>query len=566
MIFVRLAVAAVLAVCAVIATQTATQAGSERLPQAAATDTRIRLNTVGFLPDHEKRASIAARCTRFVVRRAGESGDAREAYAGTVTGPVHDADSGEDLYIADFSGLHTPGTYYLEVPGVGRSPEFRIAADVYNQPFWLVTRGMTLWRCGIAVSETYHGDTFAHAACHTNDAYLDFVGGGHVRRDGAGGWHDAGDYNKYVVNAGISVASMLQAWEQFPDRLKGVALHLPESGNGIPDYLDEVKWELDWLLKMQAPDGSVYHKLSTQHFGGFILPELETADRYFTPWGSPATADFVAMMAMAARIYRPFDAPYARRCLDAATKSYDFLQAHPEFHAPDQSQFTTGGYGTQDADDRLWAAAEMWETTGDSRYLKDFETRARALDPKIEAVWDWGNVSNQGMFTYLLSKRPGRDPQLVSEIRTALIRTADQIVRTRNAHGYGRPLGDRYYWGCNGAVARQCALLQTANRFSPNREYIETALDAIGHLFGRNVYGRSFVTGLGANPPMHPHDRRSGGDNVVAPWPGYLVGGAWPGPADWKDEQASFQTNEIAINWNTALIYALAGFIAPEAP
>jgi len=536
-------------------------------------DSRIRLNTIGFLPGRLKRASIAAACTRFSVRRA-DSG--KDVYAGTVSGPVHNADSNEDLYTADFSALKATGTYYLEIPGVGRSADFRIAPDVYNDAFYLVTRGMYLWRCGVAVSATYRGDTFAHAACHTSDGYMDFVGGGHTKRDGTGGWHDAGDYNKYVVNAGISVGSMLQAWEQFPDRLKAFRLDLPESGNGIPDYLNEVKFELDWLLKMQAPDGSVYHKLTTQNFGGFVLPEEETTDRFFTPWGSPATADFVAMLAMAARIYRPYDAPYADRCLQAAVKSYGFLQAHPENHAPDQAQFHTGGYGANDMDGRLWAAAELWQSTGESAYLKDFETRARAWqvrpargaaappEAKIEPVWDWGDVANQGMFTYLLSKRPGRDAALVQQIHDSLLAAADAIVKTRDAHGYARPLGETYYWGCNGAVARQTALLQTAHQIAPNPAYIDTALDAIGHLFGRNYFGRSFVTGLGANPPLHPHDRRSGGDKVAAPWPGYLVGGGWPGAQDWKDSQDSYQTNEIAINWNTALIYALAGFVEPK--
>jgi endoglucanase len=169
------------------------------------------------------------------------------------------------------------------------------------------------------------------------------------------------------------------------------------------------------------------------------------------------------------------------------------------------------------------------------------------------------------MLTYLFSKRAGKDAALVREVRDSLIAAADSLVRERNAHGYARPLGPRYYWGANGTVARQTVLLQGANRIAPKRAYVETALDALGHLFGRNVYGRSFVTGLGANPPLRPHDRRSGGDAVEAPWPGYLVGGGHPKATDWKDEEASYQTNETAINWNGALIYALAGFVTPKA-
>jgi endoglucanase len=168
------------------------------------------------------------------------------------------------------------------------------------------------------------------------------------------------------------------------------------------------------------------------------------------------------------------------------------------------------------------------------------------------------------MITYLFSKRAGRDPQLVDEIAKSLITTADAIVRARNNHGYGRPLGKVYYWGCNGGVANTAVVLQSAHQLSPKREYVETSLDAMGHLFGRNYYGRSFVTGLGASPPVNPHDRRSMDQPGARVWPGYLVGGGWPKATDWKDEAPLYNVNEIAINWNAALLYALAGALPRE--
>jgi endoglucanase len=417
---------------------------------------------------------------------------------------------------------------------------------------------MTLWRCGTAVRGTHNGMAYAHGACHLEDAWLDMVGGGHTRRDATGGWHDAGDYNKYVVNAGVTVGTMLLAWEQFGDRLRRLALDLPDKKTGLPDYLSEIKWELDWLLKMQAADGSVYHKVSTRQFGPAIQPEQEKTERFITPWSSAATADFVAMMAAAARIYQPYDKLYARRCLEAARRSYAFLQAHTENHPADLTGFSTGAYQTKDDDDRLWAAAEMWETTDEAACLADVE--ARAAGKKFDANWGWGNVNNLGLLAYLFSKRSGRRAALVAELKAALLDVADAIVRTRDAHGYGRTL-TLYYWGCNGGVANTTVLLQSANRLTPKPAYTEAALDALGHLFGRNYYGRSFVTGLGAQPPLHPHDRRSMGERDAPTWPGYLVGGGWPKATDWKDEAPRYQVNEIAINWNAALIYGLAGFV-----
>lgn len=520
---------------------------------------KVRLNSIGYLPDRPKNASIAGECSQFVVMRIKDNAKVLE---GKTTGPVFNKDTNEQLYTADFSALKAPGEYQLEIPGVGKSATFKISADVYNQPFYTVMRAMYLWRCGTAVSGTHNGKIFSHEACHMEDAWLDSVTGEHVRKDGTKGWHDAGDYNKYTVNAGITVGMMFRAWEDFGPQIKQIRLDIPESGGKLPDYLAELKWEMDWLLTMQAPDGSAYHKLTTKQFGGFIMPELEKEPRFFTPWGSTATADLTAMTAMAARHFRPYDPEYADRCLAAAKKSYEFLKAHPEYHKANQKGFDTGPYEAPDSDDRLWAAAELWESSGDAAVLADLETRIKSEKTLFDRKWDWEEVKNLGLFTYLFSKQSGRDEALVARLKADLLANADSIVKERNAHGYARPMGSKYFWGCNGGTARQTLNLCAAYRVSPKQEYLDTALDAISYLFGRNCYGRSFVTGLGNRPPMHPHDRRCGKeeDNNV-PWPGYLVGGAHPKATDWQDIQGDFRTNEIAINWNGSLIYALAAFL-----
>ena len=212
---------------------------------------------------------------------------------------------------------------------------------------------------------------------------------------------------------------------------------------------------------MQAQDGSVYHKLSTLHFGKFIPPEKETADRYFTPWGSEATADFVGMTAQAARIFQPYDSAYADRCLQAAQLSYKFLQAHPQYHQANQTGFTTVAYEVNEPNhrqggvpqNRLWAAAEIWETTGSSEALADLENRIKAVHGQVDADFDWDENKDFGLLTYLFSQRPGRDPALVKLVGDNLISVADGIVQTDRGDGYNRPLGSRYYWGGNGGCA-----------------------------------------------------------------------------------------------------------------
>jgi endoglucanase len=548
---------------------------SINLVGAAEESLQIRLNTIGYPLNCEKKASIAAACTNFAVVRAA---DGSSVFTGKVTGPILDPDTQEQLCTADFSALEQPGEYQLDVPGVGRSAPFRIAADVYRDPFSTVMLGMYLWRCGTAVSATYHGQTFAHDPCHTNDAWLDFVGGGHTHKDGTKGWHDAGDYNKYTVNAGITVGTMLCAWEDFEPQIRKVRLQIPESGGALPDFLAEVKWELDWVLTMQADDGSVYHKVSTKRFGPFIMPEKETEDRYFTPWGSEATALFAGMTAQAARIYRPYDRAFADRCLKAAQKSYQFLKAHPEFHRSDRVDVRTGSYEIRETgeisgrlngipNNRLWAEAELWETTGSPDVLRDLETRIRTINSKVNFEFDWDEVKDLGLMRYSLSQRPGRDPGVVTLVRSNLLAVADETVRTGRQHAYASPIGSLYNWGYNGFVARQTMILMVADRLTrtENRpEYRAACQDALNFIFGRNYYCRSFVTGVGFRPPMHPHDRRSGADNIVDPWPGYLVSGPNSKATSWKDDQGDARSNEIAINWNAALVYALAASL-PDA-
>lgn len=368
-----------------------------------------------------------------------------------------------------------------------------------------------------------------------------------------------------MINAGVSLGVLGKTWEYLGDHFNGITFGLPATAAGYPEFLEEMKWETDWLLKMQAADGSVYDKISTNAYGPFEMPELELTPRYYVPYGTAETADFTAMMAQASRLFAPYDPAYSLQCLAAARVSYAYLTANPTNVTANQSGFPDT-YGTTDSDDRLWAAAEMWETTGESGFLNDFETRAGS--GQISYSMDWADVTNLGMFTYYMSARTGKNPALVNNIKNSILSTANGLVSTDASHGYGRCLGTQYWWGVNGAVAREALTLFVANRISPDQDYINTAQDILNYLFGRNSYCRSFVTQLGYNPPQHPHHRPSGAQGKA--WPGYMVGGPWawitptpgqtplPASEQWLDVQADDQVNEVAINWNSALVFALA--------
>lgn len=518
----------------------------------------VQLNSLGFMTNQLKKASIVGDTKFFVIKQVS---DHATVFKGEVSTPVFQKDINQKVAIADFSSLTKDGKYYLETADGVKSAEFEVSPKVYNQAFYTTMRGFYLWRCGTAVDGTHNGHKFAHEACHLNDGYEDYQAKPGERRNGAGGWHDAGDYGKYVVNAGVTVGMMFMAWDQFQPNLKKFSLNLPETAKGYPDFLKEMKWETDWLLTMQYTDGSgkVAHKLTRKNFESFCKPEEDLEKRYFTDWSSAAVADFVAMMAQAARYFEPYDKAYSHKCLEAAQLSYKFLKENPQDKGFVQGEFKTGGYQTSDPDDRLWAAAEMWETTGNAEFLKDFEQQATAQNFKVDEDWDWGDVSNMGMFQYVLSKRSGKNPEILKSIQKNIVEGANSIVKNAATDVYARPL-IRYYWGCNGTIARQVLNLQVANRISPDKKYVETSHDAIAHIFGRNYYNRSYITGLGINPAMKPHDRRSGSDNELEPWPGYIVGGGHSA-TDWNDKEEDYRTNEIAINWQGALVYALASFV-----
>jgi endoglucanase len=531
--------------------------------QSAAYDTRIRLNTIGFLPMGPKQATVAAPCKEFNVVRVSDKAIVFTSLAGA-SFKTATTDTNETVQVIDFTAFAIPGRYRVEMAGVGASAPFDIASGVWNEPFETATRAMYLWRCGSEVETIRNGVTYRHAACHQEDGWLDYAGGGHTKRSSPGGWHDAGDYNKYVVNAGVSIGLMLKAWEQFPDRVATDSLGIPESGNHVPDLLDEVRWEIEWLFTMQGEDGRVYHKVSALDFRFWGPPDKDDSPRYFAPWSTGATADFVAMMAETSRAWRTYDEKFANRCLAAAKKSWEFLQTHPDQIDADQSAFKTGAYNAKDTSHRLWAAAELWESTGETSFLREFETRAKGFSYTFTLFGpNWVDVEDLAFATYLSASRPKeRNADIVTRLTESLFARAKEIVATSQNNGYRRPLGVEplaWSWGCNGSVAGQTLLLHLADRLRPDPAYRATAQCALDHLFGRNFNGRSYVTGLGAFPPEHPHDRRG-----EPAWPGYLVGGSWPDGRRWEDKLANYKVNEIAINWNAALIYATAAFVEPQ--
>src|SRR5512135_1931388 len=245
---------------------------------AASATTDIRLDQAGYLPGMPKLALVVAKVPAkdFSIRKTS---DGAVVFLGRLTGPVEDADSGDRVQAADFTKFTRNGTYYVEVPGVGRSWDFTIAPDVYNRVYYLAMRSYYGQRCGTAVDLGPEFPGYAHAACHLEGAYHASSGRSGPKKT-TGGWHDAGDYGRYIVNSGITTGTLLWTWELFGPRVQKISLNIPESGNSMPDILDEVRWNLDWMLSMQDEDGGVWQKQTSLGFCGFIMPEKDKLVSY----------------------------------------------------------------------------------------------------------------------------------------------------------------------------------------------------------------------------------------------------------------------------------------------
>ncbi len=504
----------------------------------------ILTNQIGYRTNDKKTA---------VVRKDGGdsfkvvNADTKEVvYTGTLGAAVSNSSADETDRVADFSTVTKAGKYYITCGSLDQSYTFEIADNPYEKLTDEAVRMFYLQRCGCEVKDA----DFGHKACHADMAT---VYGTSDKIDVSGGWHDAGDYGRYTVAGAKAVADLLYAYQANPS-LFSDKVGIPESGNGVPDILDETRYELEWMLKMQAANGGVYHKVTCATFPGYVAPTAETKPLIVTPISTTATADFCASMAMAAEFYKSVDATFAEKCLNAAKKAWDFLQQNPNFIFKNPSDISTGEYGDKtDRDERYWAACQMYRATGDAQYLNGVSSISTGLD--WATVGDYGNIA--------LATMKNADHELVAKAKAALADAAASFEKTVNASPYGSPI-TKYNWGSNMTIANAGVVLGLAGK----QDAANMVLD---HLLGLNPNGTCYVTGFGTVAPEAPHHRPSMAAGKAQP--GMLVGGVnssledsaakaycktSPAAKCYIDNAESYSTNEITIYWNSPLVYLLA--------
>ncbi|WP_342330802.1 glycoside hydrolase family 9 protein [Pedobacter sp. FW305-3-2-15-E-R2A2] len=509
----------------------------------------------------------------------------QSVYTGSLSEQKSTGYSGIKTRIADFSSFQQPGTYLIRIPGIGESSAFPIGDDVHQDLAGAALKGFYYQRASSALDKNYAGKWY-RASGHPDTAVQIHPSAVSKNRQAnsrinvAGGWYDAGDYNKYIVNSGISTATLLSAYEDFPEYFLSLKATLPNAKNKVPDILTEAIYNLRWMLKMQDPaDGGVYNKCTNLDFDAMVMPEQALATRYVVAKGTAATLNMAAVAAQASRILKNFPEQYpglADSCRSAAALAWNWAVKNPNL-AYDQDlmnrtfdlKVNTGGYGDKDFEDEwIWASAELLASTAEQKYFDAFFARLNA--PVNLPSWSYVGILGYYSLIRCQHKLPEAYKNITSILKKKVVSIADRYLQARKTGAYGTVMGSAlsdFIWGSNSVAMNQGVLLINAYLFTQNKDYLNAALGNLDYVLGRNPTGYSFVTGIGTKSPMNPHHRPSSADGINDPVPGLLVGGPNSEKQDgltygsaepelsYLDDVASYASNEIAINWNAPLVY-----------
>ena len=575
------------------------------------TGPRVRVNQVGYLPDGPKRATLVTDSTAPIEWALNDAAG-RTVRTGRTTPAGVDPSSGLNVATIAFSDVHRSGSGYTLVADGETSYPFTIGPDIYAG---LRTDAKTLFytqRSGTPILDALapgYGRTAGHVGVAPNQgdtAAVCLPLGDDAQklydrpwtctgpRDVSGGWYDAGDHGKYVVNGGISVAQLMQEYERTLNApsasrraLGDGTLAIPERDNGIPDLLDEVRWELEWMLKMQVPAGEpyaglAYHKVADADWTGLPTdPAADPQPRYLFRPSTAAGLNLAAVTAQGARLFERYDRRFASTLLRASVRAYAAAEKTPDLYAPaaDATLDPNPGSGPYDDDDVsdefYWAAAELYLTTGSHAYRRDVLDSPHHTGPVFDAGgFSWNAVAALGRLD--LATVPNRLPDRARVIRSVTA-AADGYLAIEKRHPFGSPYAPEdgtYAWGSNSAVLDILQVVGTAYDLTGRKRYADAVLRGVDYLFGRNALNISYVTGYGTYTSQNQHSRMyahqldprlpnpprgtvAGGPNGTAPTTGDPVAAAKLAGCIQQfcyiDDIGSWSTNELTINWNAPL-------------
>ncbi len=559
----------------------------------------IVVDETGFLPFAGKIA-VSDKAGRFCIFDDNEG--IRTEVPVNVRDAGYDETSGGAVYILDFSTLSDPGIYHVESEEGDRSVSFAVQPDAYKTLKNALLKFFYFQRCGFELEEKYAGP-YARKACHPGIVRI-------YRSDDTidvhKGWHDAGDYGRYVSAGAVAAAHLLYAYELFPKAFED-GVNIPESGNGLPDVLNECRYELEFIKDMQSSDGGVHHKATSEVFCGYIMPHEDDKDMLAFPVTSLSTADFAACLCIASRVYEKYDPAFAKECLSKAHRAGGWLlsqEDNTDFHNP--PGVITGEYtDTSDRDERMWAYAELLKTdlSVDEKHayakkLREMldsykESHPHADGRSVDDGFGWQDVSSLAILSVLSDTKGIFDRALRDEMEGMLYERADAFADMQKT---GWPVSmkrEDFVWGSNMIVSNRAAILAIAAMNLAGRiggggsvpgdpdkiktriaSYEEAYANQIHYILGMNAMDVSYVTGFGEHAVGDPHNRVTVADGIEKAIPGELTGGPCTLFADeeiakrldhdtspqkcYLDDHRSYSTNEIAVYWNSTLLFSVA--------
>ncbi|MCJ8315365.1 MAG: glycoside hydrolase family 9 protein, partial [Pseudomonadales bacterium] len=610
----------------------------------------ISVNQTGYIPNLPKTATYKMVLSDEIDKTNSRLWNLKNSSAKVVASGLTqliglDKNSGDYIHHIDFSEFSKSGNgYTLEVIESGKSilsEPFDIQNDLLDnmqfealEYFYHNRSGTKILESVVGIDE-FSNNTYARDAGNSGDVAVNTwackvdqtssgdkidtsLAGCRIDVDVSGGWYDAGDHGKYIVNGGVSVWTLLNQFERANlqnDNDKtfstdsAMALPKKEKKNDLPDLLDEVKWELDFFMKMQIPAGElqagmVYHKIHDLGWTGIPqLPSTDPKTRYIHPATTAATLNFAAVMAQCSRVYEQFDDVYAAKCLKLAKVAYGAAKTNPTqlaglpgSNTAVNSNVGGGLYNDKHVEDEFyWAANELYLSTNLENYKNDikqsplhkrFVAKHQQNEATPSTIFSWQQTHTLGLLSMATAgKQYSADNKLINNAKQMLTLAADTFSWYANNPGYSVALNtEKNIWGSNSSVVNNMLVLGIVNDFTDSKEscYIDAMANSMSYLLGNNPMNISYVTGYGEKTVQQPH-HRFWANAVSANSPrvpaGVLSGGPNMGLEDdiakyqlsgcasekcYLDDIEAWSVNEITINWNAPLAWVSA-YLASEA-
>lgn len=583
----------------------------------------IYVNQVGYVPNAPKLATIVRANNAPVTWRLRDAQNAT-VFSGTSIDFGLNPASGQSVHTIDFSAYTTPGDGYSLLIGGSSSASFSISSNIYQQlkidalQYFPHNQAGTPIKSEFATAAT---PALTRQAGHKSEIVGCFVGedtrgtqwtGCNYQLDVTGGWYDAGDYGKYTVGEGYAAWMMLNTYERLKLKqsykmqpFRDGRLSIPRGQNGQNDLLDVARTGIEFMLKMQIPDGNTAElirgaepggqvNILRQDVGGMVhhkvhadldtpiplRPSQDNLERALYPPSTAATLHLAAVGAQCARIWRDIDPAFSARCLTAARRGYAAALAVPDAYALDIN-YGGGGYEDEEINDEFfWATSELLITTGEAQYQNRLATYRSGVGASLQSRDAyWGYVEYFGLMS-MLAQVPTYEgvaelPGYIRDARAGMLSVAERFYEEAEDSAYGLPYaGTNYYWGSNANLLSRSLVMAHAYEIGGNANYQKTVINVMDYLLGRNPMNTSYISGYGTNAMEKPHHRFWGNSmdaTLPKPHPGTMSGGPnninflepvaqalegnCTGQTCWVDDAGAYTMNEVSIVWNSPLFW-----------